>query len=351
MREYGSEFEIGYLPDSYFKSIAGMMPYSAFTRSGREAIGLGIAGIAPSLALLPAYCCWSMALPFEAAGWTVAYYPLNKDLTVDVPALKSLIRDLKPGAVLVMDYYGFAPTCAAVEAVKEVDERITVIEDFTQCLFSLPEKWNNKVDCYVASIRKSIGVPDGGVVLSKRTLDLSLLSEEKTPFVEHHIQAGIRKKWYLYSSSSSEKQTFRELQAAAGAEIKTDYHLYRISPEAMGIIENTDTETVRFARRKNYEHLYDLIKDNRYFNILFAPGCNPAPFMMIIKSKKRDELQSALAKKGVYCQVIWPLSDKAKEICPVSKEMEETMLAIPIDQRYSYDDIEEIGQRINTVEL
>lgn len=351
MREYGSEFEIGYLPDNYFRSIAGMMPFSAFTRSGREAIGLGIAGIMPGVALLPAYCCWSMALPFEAAGWTVEYYPLNNNLSVNLPTLKVLIHDLKPRAVLVIDYYGFTPTNAAVDIVKEANNEIIVIEDFTQCIFCLPEKWNNKVDCYVASIRKSIGVPDGGIVLSKNAMDLTLLSEEKTSFVEHHIQAGISKKWYSYSFSSSEKQKFRELQATAGAEIKADYNLYKISPEAMGIIENTDTETVRFARRKNYEHLFNLLKENKNFNILFSPDKNPAPFMMIIKSQKRDELQSAFAKKGVYCQVIWPLADKAKEICPVSKVMEETMLAIPIDQRYSYDDIEEIGQRINTVEL
>jgi hypothetical protein len=351
MREYGSEFEISYLPDNYFRSIAGMMPYSAFTRSGREAIGLAIEGMKPGVALLPAYCCWSVALPFEAAGWTVAYYPLNKDLTVDVPTFKSLIRDLKPIAVLVMDYYGFAPTHAAVDAAKEINEEVFVMEDFTQCLFGLPEKWNPKEDCYVASIRKSIGVPDGGVVLSRKALDLSLLLEERTPFVEHHIQAGVRKKRYSYSFSSSEKQAFRELQAAAGAEIKEDYHLYKISPEAMGIIENTDTEMVRFARRKNFEHLFDLLKDNQNFDILFAPGNNPAPFMMIIKSTKRDELQSAFARKNVFCQVMWPLADRAKEICPVSKEMEETMLAIPIDQRYSYDDIEEIGQRINSVKL
>lgn len=351
MREFGSEFEIEYRPDSYFRKLTQKMPYSAFTRSGREAIGLGIAGMAPGVALLPAYCCWSMALPFEAAGWTVEYYPLNNDLSVNVPALKVLIHDLKPRAVFVMDYYGFTSTNAAVDTVKEANGDVVVVEDFTQYLFCLPEKWNNKVDCYVASIRKSIGVPDGGVVLSKNAMDLTLLSEEKTSFVEHHIQAGISKKWYSYSFSSSEKQKFRELQATAGAEIKADYRLYRISPDAMGIIENTDTETVKYARRTNYEHLYDLLKDNQHFDILFAPGENMAPFMFVINSLRRDELQSAFAKKGVYCQVIWPLREEAKKICPVSKMMEETMLAIPIDQRYGYDDIEEIGQRINSVIL
>lgn len=351
MREYGSEFEIGYLPDNYFRTIAGMMPYSAFTRSGREAIGLAIEGLKSGVALLPAYCCWSMALPFEAAGWRVAYYPLNKDLSVDCDRLQQCVEAMSPSIVLVIDYFGFASTAKAVQTIKNANNQIMIIEDFTQCLFSLEEKWNSDVDCYVASIRKSIGVPDGGVVLSKRVLDSSKLSDERTPFVEHHLQAGIRKKWYSYSFSSSEKQTFRELQAAAGAEIKADYHLYKISPEAMGIIGNTDTETVRFARRKNFEHLFDLLKKNQNFDILFAPGNNPAPYMMIIKSTKRDELQSTFARKNVFCQVMWPLADRAKEICPVSKEMEETMLAIPIDQRYSYDDIEEIGQRINSVKL
>ena len=175
--------------------------------------------------------------------------------------------------------------------------------------------------------------------------------ENPTPFVTHHIEAGIKKKRYTYSSLSEDKQRFRELQAAAGAEIKNDYHLYKISPEAKSILDHTDVETIKFARRKNYQHLYDLLKENENFDVLFAPGENSAPFMFVINSTKRDELQASFAKQGVYCQVIWPLSDEAKIICPVSKKMEETMLAIPIDQRYSFDDIEEIGRRINSVIL
>lgn len=351
MREFGSEFEISYRPDSYFKSIVGKLPFSAFTRSGREAIGLAILGMKPGVALLPAYCCWSMVLPFESAGWQVVYYPLNTGLRIDCDALLALIEDLSPSAVLVMDYFGFTPTADAVRVIRKASNEILIIEDFTQCLLSLDKKWNADVDCYVASIRKSIGVPDGGMVLSRKPLMISKLSNERTLFVEHHIQAGVRKKWYSYSANSEEKQLFRELQAAASDEIKKDYHLYKISMESMAIIENTDVETVRFARRKNYEHLYELLRGNQQFSILFAPEGNEAPFMFVINSQRRDELQKTYAQKGVYCQVIWPLSDEAKKMCQVSKEMENTMLAIPIDQRYSYDDIEEIGKRINSVKL
>ena len=351
MREFGSEFEIGFIPDTYFRDIANRMPFSAFTRSGREAIGLAIEGMKEGIVLLPAYCCWSMALPFESAGWTVNYYPLKSNLSVDIHKLTSLIKALKPSVVLVMDYYGYAPTGEAVSVVKQYDEKIIVIEDFTQYLFSLPEKWNVLVDCYVASIRKSIGVPDGGMVMSKYTLDISKLSKERSTFVDEHIKAGVRKKRYAYSAKLEEKLTFRKMQAAAGNAIKSDYHLYSISPEALSIIDNTDTATIKYARKTNYEHLYDLIKDNTNFTIMFKPGDNQAPFMLIIKSDKRDELQRTLANKGIFCQVIWPVSEAAKKICPISKEMEETMLAIPIDQRYNYYDIEEIGMLINSVKL
>lgn len=351
MREYGSEFEIGYLPNTYFQRIAGKLPYSAFTRSGREAIGLAIEGLEAGVALLPAYCCWSMALPFQAAGWKIAYYPLEQGLGVDCVKLKTLVEEFNPSIVFVMDCFGFTPADKAIKIIKESNEHILIIEDFTQCLFSLEDKWNSEVDFYVASIRKSMGVPDGGVVLSKRPLMIERLSADRTPFVTHHIDAGIKKKRYAYSALSEDKQIFRELQATAGEEIHNDYHLYKISSEAEAILAHTDVETVKYARRKNYEHLYDLIKDNKNFSVLFAPEKNEAPFMFIINSPRRDELQKAFAQKGVYCQVIWPLSEEAKRICPVSKFMEETMLAIPIDQRYNYDDIEEIGQRINSVRL
>lgn len=72
---------------------------------------------------------------------------------------------------------------------------------------------------------------------------------------------------------------------------------------------------------------------------------------MILLVEKRTEFQKALAARGVYSQVLWPLTNEAKKICVNSKYMEEHMLAIPIDQRYFYDDIIEIAERINSITL
>lgn len=351
MREFGSEFEIEYAKDYYFDNICQLKEHYAFTRSGREAIGLAAMAIEKGVVLMPAYCCWSMELPFEQAGFVVEYYKLNEDLSVDLNYLGEQIKKHTPKAVLVMNYFGFVSTAKTVYFIKKADENIKVIEDFTQSLFCLKENFNSKVDAYVASIRKSVGVPDGGIIVTSLPIDYSVLKEGvNTPFVSEHIAAGREKMRYRYTGSADDKVTFRKKHGVAGQDIINNYGLYHISEEALSIVEHTIVDTVRVARYNNYMNLYEAIKDIKFINILFAPSkCNQAPFTMVIYTEKRNELQTKLAKVGVYAQVLWPLKDRAKQICSVSKYMEEHMLAIPIDQRYFYDDIMEMSERIKSV--
>lgn len=349
MREFGSEFEIEYARDYYFDDVRKLMPYSALTRSGRESIGLAALATKKGVVMMPAYCCWSMELPFEKAGFQVEYYRLNDDLSVDHDYLSAKIDEFKPSTVLVMNYFGFCPTKKTVRFIKDIDSNIVVIEDFTQSLFCLKENFNPAVDVYVASIRKSVGVPDGGIIVSSFPIDTSVLQDgSDTSFVADHINAGRMKKRYRYTGKVEDKASFREKQGKAGKDIKENYGLYKISDEGLSVINHTIVDNVRTARFENYRNLYAVICKNTQFKVLFAPSeINHAPFSMIICADDRDAVQTAMAKVGIYAQVLWPLKDKAKEICKVSKYMEEHMLAIPIDQRYFYDDILEMGERIN----
>ena len=71
-----------------------------------------------------------------------------------------------------------------------------------------------------------------------------------------------------------------------------------------------------------------------------------SPFSLPILVDNRDEVQSALAKKGVYTQLLWPICEEAQAFCPVSMMMDARMLSVPIDQRYSWDDMEDIASII-----
>lgn len=351
MREFGSEFEIEYARDYYFDNLATLKKNNAFTRSGREAIGLAAKSIPSGVVLMPAYCCWSMELPFEEANHTIEYYRLNEDLSVDIEFLMKQIDIYNPKAVLIMNYFGFVPTKVVVDTIKNTNKNIVIIEDFTQSLFCLKENYNEQVDVYVASIRKSVGVPDGGIIITSLPIDKSILSDSShTPFVRDHIVAGRMKTRYRYTADPDDKVIFRKYQGYAGKFIKENYGIYQISDEALSILNHTIVENVRVARKSNYKNLYSILSSNSKLKVLFAPSeSNQAPFSMIICVENRNEVQTAMANNGVYAQVLWPLKDKAKDICIVSKYMEEHMLAIPIDQRYFYDDIIEMGKRINEV--
>ena len=211
MREYGSEHPAIVLPDGYFESMEEYGREVLFMRSGREALLL--AAIAASAEkdktiLFPAYCCWSMSAPFEKAGWKVIYYRLKEDLTVDIDYLRQLLEKEKPQAILTMNFYGSASTDDAVRMIKDCDEDIKVIEDFSHCTFSLKLIHNPKVNIYVSSIRKSIGVCDGAVILSKEPLPTQYIQEEQKDFADKRFVAQTDKARYTYSKNQEKKDEF-----------------------------------------------------------------------------------------------------------------------------------------------
>lgn len=353
MKEFGSEFHISYGQDSYFTNIAALKAHHAFVRTGREALLLTTRHeeLANKVVLMPAYCCWSMEAPFIQAGYDIEYYQLNDDLTINIEYLISITRKNNPSLILVMNYFGFTPTNTAVDAIKTESSSIRIVEDFSHCLFSLMDIYNPKVDYYVASIRKSIGLPDGGICISD--FELSNIEDDKLSlFVNIRNKAEILKFNYQYTASEADKSNFMAGLSEAAKMLKEQSRIIptRISNEAMAILNHTLTDSARRARMCNYEHLYELIKDNANISIPFNISMeHTAPFALPILVENRNDVQRRLANRCIYAPVLWPITDKAAGICKNAEKFSSKMLAIPIDQRYDYYDIEEIGQRINEI--
>lgn len=356
MREYGSEHPAIVLPDGYFESLGALGRDVLYLRSGREALML--ASIAASMEkgktiLFPAYCCWSMSAPFEKTGWTVVYYCLNEDLTVDLDYLKKLMGRVKADAILTMNYYGSAKTDDAVRLAKE--NGLVVIEDFSHCTFSLKLIFNPQVDIYVSSIRKSVGVCDGSIILSKEKMPEQYIQEELKDFSDKRFVAQTDKRLYTWSKDQEKKQSFLGTIRECEGIIDEFTAVRPISERAQKMLAMVNGEDIAFARRANMKHLHDRLKVMGE-RLKLVPGLErsfekegSSPFSLPILVDNRDEVQSALAKRGVYTQWLWPLCEEAMSICPVSRVMNEKMLSVPIDQRFSWDDIEEIAEIIISV--
>ena len=363
MREYGSEHPAIVLPDGYFESFNDYEREVMYLRCGREALmfaGINACDSKDKIILFPAYCCWSMSAPFEKLGYKVVYYRLNEDLTVDLAYLGGLLKAYRPQAVLTMNYYGSASTKEAVALVKAFDETIQVIEDFSHCTFCLKIIFNEQVDYYVSSIRKSIGVCDGAVILSKKPIKKEYIQRELADFADKRFVAQSEKKRYTWSKDQEMKQTFLAKIRECEGLIDEFSAVHPISEYAKKMLAMVNGEEIAFARRENMRHLWSRLHEmavqkgaNGSVKFRMVPGLErsfekegSSPFSLPILVEKRGEVQSAMAKKGVYTQWLWPLCDEAVSICHVSKEMNDKMLSVPIDQRYSWDDIEDIADII-----
>ncbi len=349
MREYGSEHPAVLLPDGYFETF-NQYGKCTWLRSGREALHLVALNLNPiknlPIVLMPAYCCHSMVDPFEKAGWKVEYYRLNEDLTVDLDYLTNALANGFPKAVLSMNFYGSASTKEAVDCIKKSNPECKVIEDFSHCTFSLAGIYNSRVDYYVTSIRKSVGVCDGSVIISKEPLDESFVEEGETEFVSSRRDCQKIKAEYTYSQDKEQKGLFfPELRRQEG-ELDAFAGVHRISMTGKEMLGVLDGEMISYARRCNMKHILELL-DGKVENVPGIERClDGAPFSLPILLKNRDEVQQKLAKRGVYAPVLWPICDQARETCSVSARMADEMLSIPVDQRYNYDDIEEIAKII-----
>lgn len=346
MREYGSEHPAVMLPDGYFETFQ-TFGHCTWLRSGREALRLVALNIKgnkqDSIILMPAYCCHSMVDPFKKAGWKVSYYRLNEDLTVDMDYMIHLLATVSPTAVLTMNFYGSASTKDAVSYIKSGYPDCLCIEDFSHCTFSLKDIYNPKVDFYVTSIRKSIGVCDGAVIISHKTLNEQWVEVGETEFVSARRECQMMKLQYNYSQMADKKNVFfPELRRQEG-ELDEFSGVHRISETGEAMLKTINGEMIRYARQNNMKHLLERLS-GKVKSVHGIERCvEGAPFSFPIFVENRDEVQKKLAQKGVYAPVLWPIADEARAVCPVSAKMADKMLSLPIDQRYNYDDIEDIA--------
>lgn len=349
MREYGSEHPAIVLPDGYFESLGELGREIMFLRSGREA--LLMAGIAAcdkkeKVILFPAYCCWSMSAPFEKVGYQVVYYRLNEDLTVDLEYLKMLLGRVKVDVILTMNYFGSAKTDDAVLLVKQTNEQIVVIEDFSHCTFSIKQIHNPLVDIYVSSIRKSVGVCDGSIILSHKPMPKQYIQSEVKDFADKRFVAQAEKRLYTWSKDQDKKQEFLGTIRECEGIIDEFTAVRPISERAKKMLAQVNGEEIAYARRENMKHLWNRLNGK----VQMVPGLercfDGAPFSLPILVENRDDVQGKLAKRGVYTQWLWPLCEEAMAVCPVSRNMNDKMLSVPIDQRFSWDDIEDIANII-----
>lgn len=293
------------------------------------------------VALLPPFTCHTVIEPFLEFGYKVYTLPISDRLfSPSDGILRS--QELSGATVILLHrYYGFDTLPNINLAVEDLKAKgVVIIEDNTQNLYSCYKPLD--ADYRVGSIRKWCGVPDGGFAICKDGSFTGKPTEEDDVMIEaKHVAAELKYK-YLFEhigDKPSFKAKFREAEELL--DLQKDY--YNIGKLSSHIQANLDIYALKEKRRANYNLLLNGIKSVKSVKIVFETlPVDVTPLYFPILVKDREILQSLLADNDIYAPVVWPKAECCPAINEEAEDIYKKILCIPIDQRYSIDDMERI---------
>jgi len=288
--EQGSEFPLM----DYHTDRKTRHPWSEnclYMGSGRDAIRLllnhGILNHGWLRLWIPGYFCQEVFenIKLSGSGITIMVYD-NNPFADDKPWENLLFN--KGDVILIVNYFGL---CGQPDYTSIDRQHVEIIEDHTHDPWS-DWAWNSQADWGIASLRKTIPVPDGGVLWSPQ--GWALPSRVKSTF-EHRIAsleklaAMVLKKYYL-DELPIDKQTFRNLAISGEKGIATG-QISAMTPWTKEMLYTIPIEKWREMRIHNYLKLIDELKTCKWVETPneIIPGASPFSVPLLFDSYVRRD--------------------------------------------------------------
>lgn len=299
--------------------------------------------------LLPAFTCSTVIDPFRDSKFEILYYDINEDFTINTDSLNHLIANERVDLILVHSYWGFN-TCGDAELILQQfrDSGGVLVEDLTQSLFS--ENVRLEADYYVSSLQKFFAIPNGGFIMSKNQLNIKK-ENDKSDIDEIASKTFMLKKDYMAYKNDA-KAEFKEGYKKINTIMEDNSSIYGISQMSERILNKLDIGYIKEQRIKNYNYLHDYVNKNckKLHVAMPKAGQGIAPLYFPVFAKNRSDFQTYMSERDVYCPIIWPKSEMIKGSFPNADKMYNNLICIPIDQRYTEEDMKHIGEVLSGYE-
>ena len=246
VREYGYEYDAA-LNEEIWKKTLGKVTADKFRgayclRSGRDALKAIAREYAPCVALLPALACSSMVTPFEMYGHKVKYYKLKDDYSIDINSLDS---SNERSLFLYMDYFGNPAISDEELELLRANANIVFIEDRTHNL--IWEKLSAfSPDYTVASLRKWLAIPDGGLLWG--SISKTLTAE--TVFSTTRLKAQCMRNEFLRCGDEKIKTEYRRIFSNV-SDIMDKDEPNAMSAYSYALISSVEWDSLRATRKAN----------------------------------------------------------------------------------------------------
>jgi hypothetical protein len=239
--------------------------------------------------------------------------------------------------VLVVAMFGMRPLAApSVPAA--------IVEDHSHDPLA-PWAIDSRADYAIASLRKTLPLPDGGVLWSPRDLPVPRKGEvtvEHSAAVLERLSAMILKLHYL-AGHETDKSGFRALaiqsERAIGAGAVSG-----ISAFSRSRLPSLPTAEWRKARARNLQVFRSEIGDLPQITLLDAPF---AAILIFDDRARRELVRERLIAARIYPSVLWSLDDPAVAGIPETHvDLSRRILSIHCDYRYTPDDMVRVASEL-----
>jgi len=307
---------------------------SIFLVNASSAIWLLVRQLSPSHVWIPSYLCHAILESIRRSDRKPNFYEVGEDLAI--PSFDWLLKVEKGDLVLLIDYFGFPCDPEFILAVKE--RGAWVLEDASQAL--LTEEVGRFSDFVIYSLRKHLGIPDGGILNSNCSIDLNSIELSPPPtgwWLKAFTASVLRREFDQFGGSRQWFELFQmsEAEAPIGA--------YRMSELSQTILLNGLDFTWMAERRiDNYRSLSSLEKVALIQDL--PPGVVPLGFP--IRLRNRDRLRQILFANEIYPPIHWQIQGFVPKSFMGSHRLSSEILTLPCDQRYDSSDMERMSQII-----
>lgn len=335
MKEFGSDFH--YIPAicGAGKTLYDFHPQTNLYADGRQALIHLYQSQGWNLLWMPEYFCYDVVESLKQAGLNLRFYADYPGYGGDSKTLEAIRRRglFKPkDAILRVNFFGTrsyrSPENLPVAAV---------VEDHTHDLIG---GWamNSHADWCIASLRKTLPIPEGGILWSPIGLklpDAPTKSEENERIASVRWEAMKLKARYL-AGVKVEKAAFRAGYVDTEPFFDTA-PVCALDECSWEYLHSFDIQDWYKKKRDNWEILSGIRKEGLKVLGFENYGCYPFSLVLVFDSQTdRDRVRKALIEHQIYPAILWNIPAPTEgEIFEFSRGM----LSIHCDARYSREDI------------
>jgi hypothetical protein len=296
---------------------------------------------------LPSFFCMEVAAKLNQAFELCWYRDLPNEPAPDFNSLQPRPGDM----VLAVNLFGIRSGKVWQDWLAQQDN-ILLIEDHTHDPFS-PWAQQSTAHYEMASLRKTLPLPDGAIVWSGCKARLPQPIESRSDGAEQKLIAMLLKRAYL-SGANISKDAYRFLQVQGEEQMRGDTG-NAASSFTQHILQCLDIAQLRQKRENNIRELIQLILAQNHTECIplfttWPTGAVPFNSILVCQNHQiRESLRQFLICQNVFATVHWQQPMEAELLTNdlSAIDLSQRVLTIPTDHRYTSKDIYQVAEKIS----